>query len=94
MSQQTQDFTACNAAIRELTELASNAPVSPFLFCVLETLAKFLAVERIPKKASNGALYETVVFSAASALWGYCGAAHKNTILNVSMLCTQFWTSL
>ncbi|KAE9385112.1 hypothetical protein BT96DRAFT_928960 [Gymnopus androsaceus JB14] len=81
MSQQTQYRDARNAAIRELTELA-DAPVSSFLFRVLEMLAKFLAIERIPKKGSNGALYETLVFSAASALCGYCRAAHKNTVLN------------
>ncbi|KAJ7215723.1 hypothetical protein C8J57DRAFT_1396662 [Mycena rebaudengoi] len=78
-SQQSNDQDARIAAIKELQELATaNAPLSSFDFCVLEVLAKFLAVERIPKKASRGDVYETLVFSVVSALWSYELAKSKN----------------
>ncbi|KAJ6624717.1 hypothetical protein B0H10DRAFT_716381 [Mycena sp. CBHHK59/15] len=78
-SQQSNDPDACNAALKELQELAqASAPLSPFAFRVLEVLAKFLAIERIPKKASSGDVYERLVFSAVSALWSYVVARSKN----------------
>jgi hypothetical protein len=85
-SQQSDDPDACHAALSELRELAqANAPLSPFDFRVLEVLAKFLAVERIPKEVSSGAVYERLVFSAVIALWSHFLAMEKNP--DVSM-CT------
>ncbi|KAJ7434634.1 hypothetical protein B0H11DRAFT_2117149 [Mycena galericulata] len=70
-SQQSQDVDACNAALRELQELAqARGPLSPFTFRVLKVLDKFLAIDRIPK-ASHGDVYERLIFSAVSALWSY-----------------------
>ncbi|KAJ7848332.1 hypothetical protein B0H14DRAFT_2583029 [Mycena olivaceomarginata] len=55
--------------VPELQELVQvNAPLSPFDFPVLEVLAKFLAIERIPKEASCGSAYETLVSSPVFAL--------------------------
>jgi hypothetical protein len=90
-SQQSNDQDARIAAIKELQELATaNAPLSPFDFCVLEVLAKFLAVERIPKKSSSGDVYETLVFSVVSALWSYELAKSKNPDVSMHLyLCAR-----
>ncbi|KAJ7818104.1 hypothetical protein B0H14DRAFT_3147984 [Mycena olivaceomarginata] len=56
-TQQSNDPGAFSAALRELQELAqASAPLSPFAFRVLEVLAKFLAIERIPKRLRVGTL--------------------------------------
>lgn len=84
-SQQSNDPDACSAALIELQELAqASEPLSPLAFRVLEVQAKFLAIERIPKKAANGDVYERLVFSAVSALWSYGLAKSENP--DVSML--------
>ncbi|KAJ7453469.1 hypothetical protein FB451DRAFT_1281360 [Mycena latifolia] len=78
-SQQSNDPDASIAALKELQELAyAGASLSPFALRVLEVLGKFLAIERIPKKASSGDVYERLVFSAVSALWSYGIAKRKN----------------
>lgn len=86
-SQQSQDMDACNAALRELQELAqARGPLAPFTFRVLMALGEFLAIDRIPKKASHGDVYERLVFSAVSALWSYGVAQIHNP--DVSMVCS------
>lgn len=78
---------ACNAALRELQELATaRGPLSPLTFRVLRVLDEFLAVERIPKNASNGDVSDLLVFSAVTAFWSYGEAQIHNP--DVSMVCS------
>ncbi|KAJ7754397.1 hypothetical protein DFH07DRAFT_773788 [Mycena maculata] len=78
-SQQSNDPQVFTVALKELQELAQDsAPLLPFAFRTLQVLAKFLAVERIPKEASSGDVYERLIFSAVSALWSYGVAKSKN----------------
>jgi hypothetical protein len=86
-SQQFQDVDACSAALRELQELATaRGPLSPLTFRVLRVLGEFLAVERIPKNASHGDVFDLLVFSAVSAFWSYGVAQDHNP--DVSMVCS------
>ena len=88
-SQQSNDPNSCTVALKELQELAqASAPLSPFAFRALEVQAKFLAIERIPKKASSGDLYERLVFSAVTALWSYGMVKGENP--DVSMLTRSY----